>query len=84
MHVSGPHVHVLVRTPYSTSSCMYQVLMCQLTPEQREAYEDFLCSDLVHKARRPKDTAPQPHAAGPATPCARGCSLRVRRLQPHV
>ena len=28
---------------------MYQVLMCQLTPEQREAYEDFLGSDLVHK-----------------------------------
>ena len=26
-----------------------QVLMCQLTPEQREAYEDFLGSDLVHK-----------------------------------
>ena len=23
--------------------------MCQLTPEQREAYEDFLGSDLVHK-----------------------------------
>ena len=28
-----------------------QVLMCQLTTEQREAYEDFLGSDLVHKAR---------------------------------
>ena len=26
--------------------------MCQLTTEQREAYEDFLGSDLVHKVAR--------------------------------